>query len=58
MDSSELEALAATLRAEIDRSPARSEIPRIELKDVKSWIVLRKKEAEACSEPSFFLNLL
>ena len=55
MNSSELEALAANLHAQIDRSP-KSEMPKVELQDVKSWIASHMKEA--CFEPSFFLNLV
>jgi hypothetical protein len=32
-------------------------MPKVELEDVKGWLALRKKEAESCSELSFFLNL-
>jgi hypothetical protein len=58
MNSSELEALAAELYAEIARSLGDSESAEIELKDVKDWIAFRKKEDESCPEPPFFLNLL
>jgi len=58
MNSPELEALAAKLYAQIDRSPNRSEMPEVELEDVKGWIALQKKEAESYSELSFFLNLV
>jgi hypothetical protein len=58
MNSIELEAFAAKLHAQMDRSPDRSELPRVELEDVKGWIASQKKEAEFCSEFSLFLNLL
>ena len=58
MNSRELEALAAKLHTQIDRSPSRSEMPRVELEDVKGWIALHMKEAESYSELSFFLNLV
>jgi hypothetical protein len=50
MNSSELDAFAAKLHAQINRGPG----TKIELKDVKSWIALRENEAESCSEPPFF----
>jgi hypothetical protein len=58
MSSTELEAFAAKLHAQIDRSPQLFRMPRVELEDVKGWLALQKKEAESCSELSFFLNLL
>jgi hypothetical protein len=58
MNSSELEAFAAKLHAQMDRIPHRSEMPNVELEDVKGWIASHKKEAESCSELSLFLNLL
>ena len=58
MNSPELEGLAAQLHTQIDRSSSDSEMPKVELKDVKAWLALRKKEAESCSELSFFLNLV
>jgi hypothetical protein len=58
MNSSELEALAAKLHTQIDRSPNHSEVPKVELEDVKGWIALHKKEAESYSELSFFLDLV
>ncbi len=45
MNSPELEALAAKLYAQIDRSPNRSEMPQVELEDVKGWIALHRKES-------------
>jgi hypothetical protein len=58
MNPTELEALATKLHAQMDRSPNRSELPKVELEDVKGWIASHKQEAESCSELSFFLNLL
>jgi hypothetical protein len=58
MNSTELEAFAAKLRAQMDRSPDRSQLPRVELEDVKGWIASQKQEAEFCSEFSFFVNLV
>jgi hypothetical protein len=56
MSSTELEAFAAKLHAQMDRSPNRAETPKVELEDVKGWIASHKQEAEP--ELSFFLNLL
>jgi len=58
MNSNELEALAAKLHAQIDRSAGNSETLKVELEDVKDWIALQAQECEPCSEPSFFLNLI
>jgi hypothetical protein len=58
MNSTELEAFAAKLHAQMDRSPDRSQLPRVELEDVKGWIASQKQEAEFCSEFSFFVNLV
>jgi hypothetical protein len=58
MNSSELEALAANLHTQIDRGSNHSEMPKVELEDVKGWLALRKKAVESCSELSFFLNLV
>ncbi len=58
MNSPELEGLAAKLHAQIDRSSNRSDMPKVELEDVKGWIALHKKEVESYSELSFFLNLV
>ena len=58
MNSPELEALAAQLHAQIDRSPNHSEMSKVELEDVKGWIELQMKEVEPYSELSFFLNLV
>ena len=57
MNSPELEALAAKLHAQIDRSSSHSEMPKVELEDVKGWVALHK-EAESYFELSFFLNLV
>jgi hypothetical protein len=57
MNPPELEALAAKLHAQMNRSPNRSEMPKVELEDVKGWIALQKKEAESYFELPFFLNL-
>ena len=57
MNSSELEAFAVKLHAQIDQSDGDGEIAKIEIKDVKDWIALCM-EAESCSEPPLFLNLL
>lgn len=57
MNASELEALAAKLHAQMTRN-GQSKPGEIELKDVKDWIALHKKEAESSPEPAFFLNLL
>jgi hypothetical protein len=56
MNSADLEALAAKLCEQIRQSAAQSEIAEIELQDVKSWIALRKEEAESCFELPFFVN--
>jgi hypothetical protein len=58
MNSPELEALAAQLHAQIDRSPNDSEMSKVELEDVKGWIALQMNEAEPYSELSFFLKLV
>ena len=58
MNSTELEAFAAKLHAQINRSSDRSGMPKVELEDVKGWIGLHKKEAASYSELSFFLNLV
>ncbi len=58
MNSTELETFAAKLHAQMDRSPNGSEMPKVELEDVKGWIASHKKEAECYSELSFFLNLV
>ena len=58
MNASELDALAAMLHEQIQRSRGSSESVEIGLEDVKDWIARRKKEAESCPEPPFFLNLL
>jgi hypothetical protein len=58
MNPPALEALAAKLHAQIERSPNHSEMPKVELEDVKGWIALHKKEAESYFELSFFLNLV
>ena len=58
MNWPELEVLAAQLHMQIDGSLDHSEMPKVELEDVKGWLALRKKEAESCSELSFFLNLV
>ncbi len=57
MNSPELEALAVKLHTQIDRSSNHSDMPKIELEDVKGWIALHKKEAESYPELSFFLDL-
>ena len=58
MSARELEALAITLHTQIERSSHRSEMPKVELEDVKDWIALHRKESESCFELSFFLNLV
>jgi hypothetical protein len=58
MNSPELEALAAKLHAQIDRSADHSEMPKVELEDVKGWIALHRKESESYFELSFFLDLI
>ena len=58
MTSAELKAFAAKLHTQIDRMSNHSEMPKVELEEVKGWIALRKNEAESCPELSFFLNLL
>ena len=58
MNSPELEALATKLHGQIDRSSNHSEMPKVELEDVKDWIALHKKEVESYFELSFFLNLV
>ena len=58
MNAPDLEALAVTLYTEIHRASGPSEAAQIELQDVKGWLALRKREAESCSEPPFFLNLV
>ena len=58
MDSPELEALAVKLHGQIDRHSDNSETPKVELEDVRAWIALQTSEAECCSEPAFFLNLV
>jgi hypothetical protein len=58
MSSPELEALAIKLHSQIDRSSNRSEMPKVELEDVKDWIALHRKESESCFDLSSFLNLV
>lgn len=58
MSSPELEALAIKLHSQIDRSSDRSEMPKVELEDVKDWIALHRKESESCFDLSFFINLV
>jgi hypothetical protein len=58
MTSTELEAFAAKLHAQIDRSPQPCRMPKVALEDVKGWLASQKREAESYSELSFFLNLL
>jgi hypothetical protein len=58
MTSSELDALAVKLHAQISRTSHRSKAPKIELEDVKAWIALHKKEGEFDPDPSFFLSLV
>jgi hypothetical protein len=58
MSSPELEALAVKLHRQIERSSHHSEMPKVELEDVKDWIALHRKESESCFELSFFLNLV
>jgi hypothetical protein len=58
MNSTELEAFAAKLHAQMGRSSNPSEMPKVALEDVKGWIASRKREADSCSELSSFLNLL
>jgi hypothetical protein len=58
MNSPELEALAAELHAQIDRSADHSEMPKIKLEDVKGWIALHREESESHFDFSFFLNLV
>ena len=53
MSLSELEAFAAKLQAQVNRS-GRAEGDKIELQDVRNWIALRKREAESCPEPIEF----
>jgi hypothetical protein len=57
MNSPELEALAAELHAQMERS-SHCEESKVELEDVKGWIASHRKQAESYSELSFFLNLL
>jgi hypothetical protein len=58
MNGPELEVLAAQLHTQIDARSNDSEMPKVELEDVKQWLALRRKEAESCAELSFFLNLV
>lgn len=58
MNARELEALAVKLHGQIEHSSNHSEIPRVELEDVKGWMELRKKESESCFDLSLFLNLV
>ena len=58
MSPAELEAFAAKLHGQMDRSVHRCDMPSVELEDVRSWIASQKKEPESYSELSFFLNLL
>ena len=58
MNTNELEALAVKLYTQMDGSPIHSELPTVELEQVKSWIATHRKETESYSELSFFLNLL
>jgi hypothetical protein len=58
MNGPELELLAAQLHMQIDARSNDPEMPKVELEDVKGWLALRRKEAESCSELSFFLNLV
>ena len=58
MNGPELEVLAAQLHTQIGARSNDSEMPKVELEDVKGWLALRRKEAESCAELSFFLNLV
>jgi hypothetical protein len=55
MNARELEALAIKLHAQIERDSGHSEMPRVELEDVRKWIAAHRKESESF-ELSFFLN--
>ena len=58
MNSRELEALAVKLQAQINRVCESSELPKVELEDVKGWIALHRKESAHCFELSSVLSLL
>jgi hypothetical protein len=58
MNSRELEALAVKLQTQINLISERSELPKVELEDVKRWIALHRKESGACFELSSVLSLL
>ena len=58
MNSRELEALAVKLQRQINRVCEHSELPKVELEDVKQWIALHRKESSRCFELSSVLSLL
>jgi len=58
MNSRELEALAVKLQTQINRICEHSELPKVELEDVKRWIALHRKESASCFELSSVLSLL
>ena len=58
MNSRELEALAAKLHKQINRICEHSELPKVELEDVKRWIALHRNESSCCFELSSVLSLL
>ena len=58
MNSRELEALALKLHRQINRVCEHSELPKVELEDVKQWIALHRKESSRCFELSSVLSLL
>ena len=58
MNPNELEALAVKLYTQMVAGSNRFDVQSVEVKDVKDWIASHKKETQACSELSFFLNLL
>lgn len=58
MSLSELQAFAARIYVQIERSPSTSLLSKIELEHVESWIALRQKEAETSLDLSPFVNAL
>jgi hypothetical protein len=58
MNSRDLEALAVKLHTQINRIGEHSELPKLELEDVKRWIALHRKESKYCFELSSVLSLL